>query len=1039
MGGHGHQVWIPFRPTQIKSAIGNSGAFDPENPDIRYAVEREINDNAAEALGRIHYRVQPVQFREIDAAATETVAEVLLHPQASENEVLAEKRKLKAQVVEGVRSGRFPAGGAVRFGTVDEIRAALVKGRLPVSREYGEIHATPIIDRDDDMFAAYGSYDRHNMAMFFPSDYVREKTDAHTKEVVIDENVPLDAIIFMIDGHDKAYTYAELKRELVRTARSPKFSARAEANPFARIDLETVRRHPRLKNAEVTQLENGAVAVRFAASDTGFTIEAMEDLEDGSAILHTRFGSFPAPARGQVAGAFLPEQRAILLRPRVAGAVTLDHEIEHFLEHSGLMQPGEIRTLNEALRRRGIRPSSEARAEFVARELARRERYAAGSAFGRLLQRVADSLAALAEIFGLRGARAVLRRIESGKTLGASSRSWGGTTPSRGGAGEDALYQAEERFAAQVDDALAGRMPPGEILTLGETPPVLQALGAEALPLVMDQQTLQKAVLPSGEGRGLHHLSADLIKQLPAQLSDPVMVFDSATQSNSLVVMTELEQGGKTVVAAVHLSKEKNRFIVNSVASVHQRRDDSDFARWEKEGLLRYRHNEKSRNWHVTRGLQLPKMRGANGGFDDNILTDDDLVKPSGGPGPIRYSAAAPRETMRRVIEAAQASEPGWDDGALISIPDARRRAGLSKAEFDAAVIALADEGKIFLHEHIHPYALPEAERTELVDLGPAELSLTDEAFYRSQGIENDRHEFAMGFAVRREAIGGGKILFRALEDAEREAAGAVNRWKESRPDTTTLERVFSTPLYHFSKVPALKGMFDAALKWMDDKHLVLRDLLYDGDGQAMNQGLEAFRRNRPAEAEAWNRYLVERDMEAIGHTVTRAEGEGENRPFILRAASDEGRPGAEMGRYGSEAEAWAAAVESEARGWLARPGASEQGAEAIRIFRRISHNIYDLIKQNVDAVIARFEESGRELPQVAVRDEAGGEIHVDLRTALLRMGDLRGHWFPRLRPPGRFVLRAVKEGANPIREHFDLGAHNPEGGRIKNLIRGRC
>jgi diguanylate cyclase (GGDEF)-like protein len=38
MGGEKHVVWVPFEPTQIKSAIGNRGTFDPNNPDIRYAT-----------------------------------------------------------------------------------------------------------------------------------------------------------------------------------------------------------------------------------------------------------------------------------------------------------------------------------------------------------------------------------------------------------------------------------------------------------------------------------------------------------------------------------------------------------------------------------------------------------------------------------------------------------------------------------------------------------------------------------------------------------------------------------------------------------------------------------------------------------------------------------------------------------------------------------------------------------------------------------------------------------------------------------------
>lgn len=42
----GHTVYIPFYPTQIKSAIGNRGSFDPEDPDIRHAFAGEKAEGA---------------------------------------------------------------------------------------------------------------------------------------------------------------------------------------------------------------------------------------------------------------------------------------------------------------------------------------------------------------------------------------------------------------------------------------------------------------------------------------------------------------------------------------------------------------------------------------------------------------------------------------------------------------------------------------------------------------------------------------------------------------------------------------------------------------------------------------------------------------------------------------------------------------------------------------------------------------------------------------------------------------------------------
>ena len=35
-------AWVVFEPTQIKSAIGNRGTYDPQNPDIRESLAKQI-------------------------------------------------------------------------------------------------------------------------------------------------------------------------------------------------------------------------------------------------------------------------------------------------------------------------------------------------------------------------------------------------------------------------------------------------------------------------------------------------------------------------------------------------------------------------------------------------------------------------------------------------------------------------------------------------------------------------------------------------------------------------------------------------------------------------------------------------------------------------------------------------------------------------------------------------------------------------------------------------------------------------------------
>ena len=56
-GGVDRDDWVAFEPTQVKSAIGNNGQFDPTNPDIRKSADRLIEDipNERWLQGKIDY------------------------------------------------------------------------------------------------------------------------------------------------------------------------------------------------------------------------------------------------------------------------------------------------------------------------------------------------------------------------------------------------------------------------------------------------------------------------------------------------------------------------------------------------------------------------------------------------------------------------------------------------------------------------------------------------------------------------------------------------------------------------------------------------------------------------------------------------------------------------------------------------------------------------------------------------------------------------------------------------------------------------
>lgn len=182
---------------------------------------------------------------------------------------------------------------------------------------------------------------------------------------------------------------------------------------------------------------------------------------------------------------------------------------------------------------------------------------------------------------------------------------------------------ALETFAQAVDAAMTSLKSYVAPIPLGKTPEVLVRLGAPDVNLTINRDVIRKAT------NGVkHNVTMEAIKALPEQLANPVMVFDSKTLPGNLVVLTEFNDGrGAPVVAAVHLSKIAGRgMVVNEITSVHGREPATQISGWVRDGLMRYRHQEKSLEWFRVRGLQLPKS-GNQGGME-SVLTDADFVNP---------------------------------------------------------------------------------------------------------------------------------------------------------------------------------------------------------------------------------------------------------------------------------------------------------------------------------------------------------------------------------------------------------------------------
>ena len=209
-----------------------------------------------------------------------------------------------------------------------------------------------------------------------------------------------------------------------------------------------------------------------------------------------------------------------------------------------------------------------------------------------------------------------------------------------------AASQASKVFADDLEKSLSGKLPRNAPLRMGQTSEALKLAGAGDLPVTMRQDKAKEVMKASDHG-----LSKETLLAIPAQLHDPVMILDSSTQANSLVVVTEVFDKGKPVVAAVHLNKTSGRLEVNEVASVYGRSGAAGYIKREIEGgKLRYINKSKSSAWgRGLSGLQLPAvMRHAKRFDGKKILTERDTVNKKNSPAadsiPLRRPRLTPHE-----------------------------------------------------------------------------------------------------------------------------------------------------------------------------------------------------------------------------------------------------------------------------------------------------------------------------------------------------------------------------------------------------------
>lgn len=204
-------------------------------------------------------------------------------------------------------------------------------------------------------------------------------------------------------------------------------------------------------------------------------------------------------------------------------------------------------------------------------------------------------------------------------------------------------------FAKAVEDVFGSTntQVKAESIYLGTTPKALIESGLDDLPMFMNKQKLVKIKHEHPE------MTADLLKQIPQQINNPVAVFKNTKEgspNNSYVVLTELQgTNGNPVISAIHANKTERGLEFHRIASVYGRNESSNYlTNMVKYSEVRFVDKQKARRINHT--LQLLADDTLNELFDRaSVVKRDGSVNT---PNPeIQHAQDIIRKTFGKAAE----------------------------------------------------------------------------------------------------------------------------------------------------------------------------------------------------------------------------------------------------------------------------------------------------------------------------------------------------------------------------------------------------
>lgn len=182
---------------------------------------------------------------------------------------------------------------------------------------------------------------------------------------------------------------------------------------LANVDIDTLQENPRMAGAKITRNPDNTIEVRFK-NGLGFKIEFVDTIETDSAIIKADYGQTQL-LPGEKVGATYSHKNKTITITDAANIYSLEHEVMHFIEKSGLLKAWEIAVLNKYAKRAGFKQNTEGRANYVSEVLLDPD--SKPSIVQSIVQSIIDFIDKIFNAIGVSTDYSVLRKVREGEVL----------------------------------------------------------------------------------------------------------------------------------------------------------------------------------------------------------------------------------------------------------------------------------------------------------------------------------------------------------------------------------------------------------------------------------------------------------------------------------------------------------------------------------------------------------------------------------------------------------------------------------------------